>query len=83
MKRIWKNQYSYESVGNYVFKISLREFKKMAVGLGLPTLTARAVILQWEQKYQSKTFQAIKRKLNDLFMRFNNNSLSAFIDYSL
>lgn len=65
MKRIWKNQYSYESVGNYVFKISLREFEKMAVGLDLPTLACKGFNSAMGARYQSKTIQSIKRKLND------------------
>ncbi|WP_128543033.1 class I SAM-dependent methyltransferase [Larkinella soli] len=38
LRRLWKNQYSFETVGNYVFKISLREFEKMACGMGLPMI---------------------------------------------
>jgi hypothetical protein len=34
--KIWKNHYSFETVGNYVFKISEREIEKMAMGIGLP-----------------------------------------------
>jgi ubiquinone/menaquinone biosynthesis C-methylase UbiE len=34
--KIWKNHYSFETVGNYVFKISEREVEKMAMGMGLP-----------------------------------------------
>jgi hypothetical protein len=35
---IWKNHYSFETVGNYVFKISEREIEKMAMGIGLPCI---------------------------------------------
>ncbi|WP_266368062.1 class I SAM-dependent methyltransferase [Tellurirhabdus rosea] len=41
MRRLWKNQYSFEPVGNYVHKISVREFEKMACSLGLPMLAYR------------------------------------------
>ena len=36
INRIWKNRFSYETVGNYVFKISEREIEKIAMGMGLP-----------------------------------------------
>jgi 2-polyprenyl-3-methyl-5-hydroxy-6-metoxy-1,4-benzoquinol methylase len=36
--RIWKNRFSWESVGNYVFKISEREIEKIAMGIGLPCI---------------------------------------------
>jgi SAM-dependent methyltransferase len=36
--KIWKNHYSFEKVGNYVFKISEREVEKMAMGMGLPCI---------------------------------------------
>ncbi|MGJ1266968.1 class I SAM-dependent methyltransferase [Sphingobacterium spiritivorum] len=35
MRRIWKNRFSYEPVGNFVYKVSEREFEKIAAGLGL------------------------------------------------
>ena len=36
INRIWKNRFSFETVGNYVFKISEREIEKIAMGMGLP-----------------------------------------------
>src|SRR5690606_39630720 len=33
--RIWKNRFSYEAVGNFVYKTSEREFEKFAAGLNL------------------------------------------------
>jgi len=38
INKIWKNRFSWESVGNYVFKISEREIEKMAMGMGLPCI---------------------------------------------
>ncbi len=43
--RIWKNHYSFETVGNYVFKISGREIEKIAMGVGLPCIAIRKVNL--------------------------------------
>ncbi len=34
INKLWKNRFSFEVVGNYVFKISEREIEKMAMGLG-------------------------------------------------
>jgi len=36
INRFWKNRFSWEPVGNYVFKISEREIEKIAMGIGLP-----------------------------------------------
>lgn len=36
INRLWKNRFSWETVGNYVFKISEREIEKVAMGIGLP-----------------------------------------------
>lgn len=38
LNRLWKNQYSFETVGNYVYKISEREMEKVAMGMGLPAV---------------------------------------------
>ena len=36
--KFWKNSFSFEVVGNYVYKISQREFEKIAMGIGLPAV---------------------------------------------
>lgn len=36
INKLWKNRFSFETVGNYVFKISEREIEKIAMGVGLP-----------------------------------------------
>ena len=35
INKFWKNRFSFEPVGNYVFKLSEREVEKVAMGLGL------------------------------------------------
>jgi ubiquinone/menaquinone biosynthesis C-methylase UbiE len=35
---LWKNRFSFETVGNYVYKTSQREFEKIAMGAGLPAI---------------------------------------------
>jgi hypothetical protein len=38
INNVWKNRFSWEPVGNYVFKISEREIEKIAMGMGLPCI---------------------------------------------
>jgi ubiquinone/menaquinone biosynthesis C-methylase UbiE len=38
INKVWKNRFSWEAVGNYVFKISEREIEKIAMGIGLPCI---------------------------------------------
>ena len=38
INKVWKNRFSWETVGNYVFKISEREIEKIAMGIGLPCI---------------------------------------------
>jgi len=35
-QKLWKNRFSYEPVGNFVYKIAERELEKFAAGLNLP-----------------------------------------------
>jgi SAM-dependent methyltransferase len=43
LNRIWKNRFSYEPVGNFVYKVSEREFEKFAAGLNLPVLAFKRI----------------------------------------
>ena len=38
INKFWKNRFSWETVGNYVFKLSEREVEKIAMGMGLPCI---------------------------------------------
>lgn len=40
--KIWKNRISYESVGNFVYKVSERELEKFAAGLNLPMFATKS-----------------------------------------
>jgi len=42
-KKVWKNRFSYEPVGNFVYKISEREFEKFAAGLNLPVIAFKEI----------------------------------------
>jgi ubiquinone/menaquinone biosynthesis C-methylase UbiE len=64
---IWKNRFSFETAGNYVYKVSPREFEKLAMGIGLPAIafhysgfsyylsTRKNRIALWMLKLFSKT----------------------------
>lgn len=41
INKIWKNRFSYEPVGNYVYKVSEREFEKYAAALNLPCIAVK------------------------------------------
>lgn len=38
LNKLWNNRFSFEPVGNFVYKVSEREFEKLAAGLGLPII---------------------------------------------
>jgi ubiquinone/menaquinone biosynthesis C-methylase UbiE len=41
--RLWRNRFSYEPVGNFVYKISAREIEKSAAGLNLPLVAFKGI----------------------------------------
>ncbi len=43
LEKLWKNRFSFEEVGNYVYKVSEREIEKTAMGLGLPAVAFRGL----------------------------------------
>lgn len=43
INKIWKNRFSFETVGNYIFKISEREVEKIAMGIGLPCIAFKGI----------------------------------------
>lgn len=43
LRKIWKNRFSYEPVGNFVYKVSEREFEKLAAGLGLQMVAFKKI----------------------------------------
>ena len=57
INKIWKNRFSFENVGNYVFKISAREVEKMAMGMGLPCVAFKGLNLDTSQTNRELLFQ--------------------------
>lgn len=43
LNKAWKNRFSYEPVGNFVYKVSEREFEKFAAGLNLPVVAFKRI----------------------------------------
>lgn len=41
INKIWKNRFSYEPVGNFVYKVSEREMEKFAAGINLPMVAIK------------------------------------------
>lgn len=41
--KLWKNRFSYEPVGNFVYKISERELEKFTAGLNLPLIAFKKI----------------------------------------
>jgi hypothetical protein len=75
INKVWKNRFSFEEVGNYVFKLSEREVEKIAMGIGLPCIAfkgvnfptgdgqdARMQEVPTNQSLMRETAQKIKRK---------------------
>ncbi len=68
--RYWKNRYSFEEVGNFVYKISVRELEKAAMGIQLPAFAIKGYnsvyskgVEQEEAKPSSSLFRYLKRKI--------------------
>jgi len=43
INKFWKNRFSWETVGNYVFKITEREIEKIAMGMGLSCVAFKGI----------------------------------------
>lgn len=70
INKIWRNRFSWEIVGNYVFKISEREVEKIAMGIGLPCIAFKEMNTFLSMKHDitevptnNKVLRKIKRKL--------------------
>ncbi len=87
INRFWKNRFSFETAGNYVFKLSAREVEKMAMGIGLPCLALREMnILRLEGDYPELNKippkAAIQRKFLGRIRRMNFISRLGLIPYN-
>lgn len=72
LQKYWKNRYSFEDVGNYVFKLSEREIDKLANGIGMSVVAFKGINNNYydpnaareKADDSSRAFQKIKRKLH-------------------
>jgi ubiquinone/menaquinone biosynthesis C-methylase UbiE len=67
INKFWKNRYSWETVGNYVFKLSEREVEKIAMGIGLPCIAFKGInvfLTIKENTYEVPTNKKLLAKLN-------------------
>ncbi|TDQ11913.1 class I SAM-dependent methyltransferase [Pedobacter metabolipauper] len=55
LEKVWKNRFSYEPVGNFVYKVSEREFEKFAAGLNLPMVAFKRI----NPNFYNKDFENI------------------------
>lgn len=79
VSKVWKNRFSYEPVGNFVYKVSEREFEKFAGGLGFPLVAFKKInpnfwymgIDQYQAVPQEKRFRKVqfKKAIFDLLVR--------------
>ena len=95
INKLWKNRYSWEVVGNYVFKLSEREIEKVAMGMGLPCIAFKGVNIRlkpipasWGDQKKIPIDKRLERKVNryitmrDLICKFGiipYNNLCAII----
>ena len=87
LQRYWKNRYSFETVGNYVFKLSEREMEKLAMGLNLPGVAFKGINNSYfhpatareKADTSSKAFRHIQAKLR----RDNLLSAAGLVPYQL
>lgn len=87
INKIWRNRFSFEKVGNYVFKISERDVEKMAMGIGLPCIAFKPMnilFVRGKDKRLNETpiNQAFYKKLKNKTVRKNIISKLGFLPYN-
>ncbi|MEH3114756.1 class I SAM-dependent methyltransferase [Pedobacter terrae] len=77
--KLWNNRFSFEPVGNFVYKVSEREFEKLAAGLGLPLIGFKKInpnywfkgadLISTERYSKKFLFIKLKKFLLDVLVR--------------
>ena len=74
INKFWKNRFSWEVVGNYVFKISDREVEKIAMGMGLPCIAfkemntrLKAIPAKWGDNKKVPLDERLYKKLKNRY----------------
>ena len=55
INKLWRNRFSFEEVGNYVFKVSEREIEKIAMGMGAPCIAFKKINMLLDLKTDKET----------------------------
>ncbi|WP_010664263.1 class I SAM-dependent methyltransferase [Marinilabilia salmonicolor] len=70
VNKVWTNRFSFETVGNYVYKVSEREIEKIAMGIGLPMVAFKGINDFYTTKFDLKSstenrkiFRKVKSKI--------------------
>jgi ubiquinone/menaquinone biosynthesis C-methylase UbiE len=69
VQKVWKNRFSYEPVGNFVYKVSEREFEKLAAGLNLPLVAFKRINSHFYFK-GAETMKATSGNLQFMKLKF-------------
>ena len=69
LKKLWKNRYSFEDVGNFVYKISEREIIKSAMGIHLPAVAFKG----FNDKYMKGVEKEILTPKSNLYKKVKRN----------
>ncbi len=70
INKVWKNRFSFEPVGNYVYKVSEREIEKIAMGINLPYVAFKGINDYYSDSLdlslpatKGRVFSKVKRKI--------------------
>lgn len=81
-QKIWHNRFSYEPVGNFVYKVSKREFEKFAAGLQLPAVAFKCFNPNFYKKqYEYKPSSLLK--LSFLLLRIKKLMLDVLMKLNI
>jgi len=70
INKIWKNRFSWETVGNYVFKISERDVEKIAMGINLPCIALKGINVFLNIKEDTTSVPTDFKLLNKIKRKF-------------
>lgn len=59
--KLWRNRFSYEPVGNFVYKISERELEKFAAALNCPVVAFKGI----NPNFYHEGIESVKTKMSD------------------
>ncbi len=87
LQRIWKNRYSFEEVGNYVFKLSEREIEKLSMGINLPAVAFKGINNNYYHPSTAptpaETTSGAFRRIRSKLLRDNLLSRAGLVPYQL